>query len=66
MKTIKIGYMDCSHSNNYNAKEAFFTKLLSQKYDVTASSFFRRGPLYGIASDDYADIITVFKDIFKK
>ena len=39
---------------------------LSQKYDVTASSFFRRGPLYGIASDDYADIITVFKDIFKK
>lgn len=37
MKTIKIGYMDCSHSNNYNAKEAFFTKLLSQKYNVECS-----------------------------
>ena len=37
MKTIKIGYMDCSHSNNYNAKEAFFTKLLSQQYAVECS-----------------------------
>ncbi len=29
--------MDCSHSNNYNAKEAFFTKLLSEKYNVELS-----------------------------
>ncbi|MBR4926888.1 MAG: hypothetical protein IKY98_01030 [Alphaproteobacteria bacterium] len=37
MKTIKIGYMDCSRSNDYNAKEAFFTKLLSEKYNVELS-----------------------------
>lgn len=37
MTTIKIGYLDCSHNDNYNAKEAFFTKLLSEKYNVELS-----------------------------
>lgn len=38
MKTIKVNYLDCSHSNTYDAKGAFFTKLLSQKYTVEISN----------------------------
>ena len=38
---------------------------LSQKYDVTASSFFRRGPLYGVASPEFIDVVQSFKEIFK-
>ena len=34
MKTIKLGYLDCAHSGNYNAQEDFFFKLLSQKYHI--------------------------------
>lgn len=34
MKTIKLGYLDCAHSGNYNAQEDFFFKLLLQKYHI--------------------------------
>lgn len=37
---------------------------LSKAYDVTASSYFRRGPFYGSPSDRFQDIVNVFKRIF--
>lgn len=37
MKTIKIGYADFAHHNDYNAQNDFFAKLLSQKYRLTFS-----------------------------
>lgn len=37
MKTIQIGYADCSHGGNYNAENAFFTKLLAQRYKIEIS-----------------------------
>lgn len=42
-----------------------FDKLKS-KYNVTASSFFRRGRLYGSASDNYIDIENTFKQVFSE
>ena len=57
------------YRNNHTQRTTFkahpdFDEL-SQKYDVTASSFFRRGPLYGVASPEFIDVVQVFKDVFK-
>lgn len=41
-----------------------FTKL-SERYDVTASSYFRRGQMYGSPSRDYVDVINVFNRVFE-
>jgi len=54
------------HSNCVNPSFGHhpdFDKL-NAKYQVTASSFFRRGNAYGSASDDYVDIEKAFKKNF--
>lgn len=53
--------------NNYNNFKAHpdFVKL-SQNYGITASSYFRRGPAYGCADENFQDIINIFKKIFHK
>lgn len=42
-----------------------FEKLVKH-YPVTASSFFRRGPYYGSDCEEFRDVISVFKEIFKE
>ena len=37
---------------------------LAKRYEITASSFFRRGRLYGAPCSEFADVIRVFKDVF--
>lgn len=39
---------------------------LYRKYNVTASSYFRRGIYVGVPSDEFKDIINTFKDVFTK
>ncbi len=38
MKTIKIGYRDFTHHDNYDVKNDFFAQLLAQKYHVEFSN----------------------------
>ena len=74
-----INAINPSYSNNYNrnykprlpkaqTQMSFkahpdFLKL-AKEYEVTASSYFRRGQFYGSPSDYFQDIVDVFKHIF--
>ena len=40
--------------------------MLQKQYQITASSYFRRGPYYGSANDNFQNIINVFQTIFDK
>lgn len=40
--------------------------ILEKKYDVTASSFFRRGPIYGGANEQFIDVLNIFKELFSE
>ena len=57
--------------NNYkkNSNPTFGTHpdfyKLSQKWDVSASSYFRRGQRYGLPSDNYSDVEKVLENVFK-
>ncbi|MBE7703628.1 MAG: class I SAM-dependent methyltransferase [Cyanobacteria bacterium SIG28] len=42
-----------------------FTRL-AKKYNITASSYFRRGPFYGSACKEYEDIAKTFELIFSQ
>lgn len=55
-----------NHSKKTNFKAHPDFKNLAKDYDIVASSFFRRGPLYGAPSENFIDIIKLFKEIFKK
>ena len=41
-------------------------KELAKKYNVKASSYFRRGQFYGSPSDEFVDVIYCLRDIFYK
>ena len=41
-----------------------FEKLV-RNYDVTASSFFRRGPYYGSTSEEFVDVEKILSSIFQ-
>ena len=69
---MRISSINTNYSNYY--KKAYNASFkahpdfykLSKNFDVTASSFFRRGQLFGIPSDDFEDIVTLFDDVFQK
>lgn len=52
------------HVMSFKAHPDFYK--LAEKYEVTASSYFRRGPFYGEAHDNFVDVINVLKNVFSK
>lgn len=62
----KLSYNNLQPKNkNISFKENPLYTQLSKKYSIDASSYFRRGPYYGVPSDEFTDIINLFKKIFK-
>ena len=54
----------CNNKCNFRAHPDF--NQLSKKYNLVASSYFRRGPMYGAPSEYFVDIVHTFKDVFQK
>ncbi len=63
---LGINYIDTkqSHYGKIGFKAHPDFSRLKQHYNVTASSYFRRGMRYGIPDEKFADIVRVFSDIF--
>lgn len=60
-----------NYYNRYNQRKnsPVFTahpdfNKLSKNYDITASSYFRRGPFYGSPSEEYIDVVKIFNNVF--
>lgn len=41
-------------------------KILAKHYEINASSYFRRGGFYGSPSDEFINVVNLFKNIFNK
>ena len=53
----------CSKNISFKAHPDFY-KFSSSGYDITASSYFRRGNWYGAPSDEFVDVENCLKNIF--
>lgn len=60
----RLGYNKPIKNNTFKAHPDF--NKLAKKYDIKASSYFRRGPFYGSSDSGFNDIIKVFKEFFSK
>ena len=70
-KHMRIQNINLNYTNNRNIKKKTISFKdhpdfirLKYQYDITASSFFRRGPYYGTPSADFQNLINIFNDIF--
>lgn len=57
-------YSKKNYNQTFTAHPDFYK--LAKNYDLTASSYFRRGETYGSPSTEFADIVKTFLNIFKQ
>lgn len=58
-----LKYSNKTHNIKFQAHPDF--DKLAKISNITASSYFRRGPVYGAPSELYKEIVTLFENIFK-
>lgn len=71
IQKINCYYNEKQKQQNYRNHKVTFKNhpdfiRLQKQYQITASSYFRRGPYYGSANDNFQNIINVFQTIFDK